>query len=72
MTQTRQPKPATEGSAQPPALPRLGRQGPATFLALVGVLWFILAVIVVARWVTSGSTSNRRRTSGRTSWRTGG
>lgn len=54
MTQTRQPQSAAAGSAEPAALPRLGRQGPATFLALVGVLWFALAIIVVARWVTSG------------------
>ncbi|TXI46233.1 MAG: spirocyclase, AveC family [Mycobacterium sp.] len=33
--------------------PPLGRQGPATFLALVGVLWLALSVVVIARWVTS-------------------
>lgn len=42
-----------ETSTEPPALPALGRQGPATFLALVGVLWFALAAVVVVRWVTS-------------------
>lgn len=31
----------------------LGRQGPATFLALVGVFWLTLSAIVIARWVTS-------------------
>jgi Spirocyclase AveC-like len=34
-------------------LPPLGRQGPATFLALIGVVWFVLCVYVVVRWVTS-------------------
>jgi len=35
-------------------LPPLGRQGPATFLALIGVVWFAICVEVVVRWVTSG------------------
>ncbi len=45
--------------------PPLGRQGPATFLALIGVLWMALSVVVIARWVTrrqripAGSTSHR-------------
>ncbi|MGY4709643.1 spirocyclase AveC family protein [Mycolicibacterium sp. CBM1] len=57
MTQMRQSRhPAAEGSGDGNALPPLGRQGPATFLALVGVLWFTVAVIVVARWVTSGES----------------
>ena len=34
-------------------LPPLGRQGPATFLALIGVVWFAVCVYVIARWVTS-------------------
>lgn len=37
-----------------PALPPLGRQGPATFLAAIGLVWFLICVEVVARWVTSG------------------
>lgn len=36
----------------PPA--PLGRQGPATFLALIGVVWFAICVEVVMRWVASG------------------
>lgn len=32
----------------------LGRQGPATFLALIGVVWFAICVEVMVRWVTSG------------------
>jgi Spirocyclase AveC-like len=35
------------------ALPPLGRQGPATFLALIGVVWFVVCIEVVLRWVTS-------------------
>lgn len=35
------------------ALAPLGRQGPATFLALIGVVWFAVCVYVIARWVTS-------------------
>lgn len=35
-------------------LPPLGRQGPATFLALIGVLWFAVCVEVMVRWTTSG------------------
>ena len=35
------------------APPPLGRQGPATFLALIGVAWFAVCVEVIARWVTS-------------------
>ena len=38
-------------SAPPPPL---GRQGPATFLALIGIVWFVVCVEVIARWVTSG------------------
>ena len=34
--------------------PPLGRQGPATFLALIGVVWFVICVEVIVRWVTSG------------------
>jgi hypothetical protein len=34
--------------------PPLGRQGPTTFLALVGLVWFAVCVEVLARWVTSG------------------
>ncbi len=34
--------------------PPLGRQGPATFLALIGTVWFVVCVYVIARWVTSG------------------
>jgi hypothetical protein len=34
-------------------LPPLGRQGPATFLALIGVIWFVICVEVIARWVFS-------------------
>ena len=34
--------------------PPLGRQGPATFLALIGVVWFAICVEVIVRWVTSG------------------
>lgn len=37
------------------ALPPLGRQGPATFLALIGAVWFVFCVITVIRWVTSGT-----------------
>lgn len=42
---------------EPPAVldpPPLGRQGPATFLAMVGLLWFLICAEVIARWVTSG------------------
>ncbi|MGW0037001.1 spirocyclase AveC family protein [Gordonia sp. NPDC003376] len=39
-------------SARTP-LPPLGRQGPATFLALIGAIWFAVCVYVVIRWVTS-------------------
>jgi Spirocyclase AveC-like len=35
------------------ALPPLGRQGAATFLALIGVVWFVVCIEVVLRWVTS-------------------
>jgi hypothetical protein len=41
------------GSAS--ALPPLGRQGPATFLALIGIVWFAVCAEVVVRWVTSSS-----------------
>ena len=34
--------------------PPLGRQGPATFLALIGIVWFAMSVEVLVRWVTSG------------------
>ena len=37
-----------------PGVPPLGRQGPATFLALIGIVWFAVCVDVIARWVTSG------------------
>lgn len=46
------PTAATAPIADP--LP-LGRQGPATFLGLIGAGWFVVCVTVVARWVTSGS-----------------
>lgn len=37
-------------------MPPLGRQGPATFLALIGVVWFVFSVQVVIRWVGSGES----------------
>lgn len=40
------------GLGVPKTLPPLGRQGPATFLALVGLVWLTICVIVVLRWVT--------------------
>lgn len=43
----------TEGQGKADPAP-LGRQGPATFLALIGVVWFVICVEVIARWVTSG------------------
>ncbi|KRB76550.1 hypothetical protein ASE01_14460 [Nocardioides sp. Root190] len=36
-------------------LPPMGRQGPASFLALIGALWAALSVYVVLRWVTDGT-----------------
>lgn len=37
----------------PADYPPLGRQGPATFLALIGVVWFVVCIYVVVRWVSS-------------------
>jgi Spirocyclase AveC-like len=39
----------SEGAMVPP----LGRQGPATFLALIGAVWLVVCVEVVIRWVSS-------------------
>jgi Spirocyclase AveC-like len=50
MTVTRSTKPAPDTTAP---LPQLGRQGPATFLALIGAVWLVICVEVVLRWVTS-------------------
>ncbi|MFZ2172622.1 MAG: spirocyclase AveC family protein [Rhodococcus sp. (in: high G+C Gram-positive bacteria)] len=52
-----------EGEAKPnrgkrkllPPAPPLQRQGPVTVLAAVGVLWLIICVNVIARWVTSNT-----------------
>ncbi len=43
---------AKRAVSDPPPLG--GRQGPATFLALIGVVWFVICVEVIVRWVTSG------------------
>ncbi len=45
--------PATEERTAPDT-PPLGRQGPATCLALIGLVWFVICVDVVVRWVASG------------------
>ncbi|MCB9440274.1 MAG: spirocyclase AveC family protein [Mycolicibacterium sp.] len=48
------PKSSPAAERDPAELPPLGRQGPATFLALVGICWTVFAAIVLVRWVTSG------------------
>lgn len=45
----------TTGQAESVTVPPLGRQGPATFLALIGAVWFVFCVVTVTRWVTSGT-----------------
>lgn len=45
---------AEAASSSAGELPPLGRQGPATFLALIGVCWFGICVYVIARWISSG------------------
>lgn len=41
--------PASADTAPPP----LGRQGPATFLALIGAVWLAASVVIATRWVAS-------------------
>jgi Spirocyclase AveC-like len=47
--EARRPAPTNATSDLPP----LGRQGPATFLALVGIIWLVVSVEVIVRWVGS-------------------
>ncbi|HEX9834530.1 MAG TPA: spirocyclase AveC family protein [Mycobacterium sp.] len=44
-----------DAAPQATEIPPLGRQGPATFLALIGAVWFVMCVVILARWVTSES-----------------
>jgi hypothetical protein len=53
MTATRASAPPTTAAAD--SLPPLGRQGPATFLALIGLAWLFVSVEVMVRWVSSGT-----------------
>ena len=58
MTAPPQPTPSMQPQYGVPGngdLPPMGRQGPATALALVGVTWTLLSVYVVVRWVTDGT-----------------
>jgi hypothetical protein len=44
---------ATSATAKWTTLPPLGRQGPATVVAAIGLVWFVVCIEVVVRWVTS-------------------
>lgn len=45
--------PGAESTKTPIDPPPLGRQGPATFLALIGAVWLVMCAVIIARWITS-------------------